>query len=241
MPVPVVPVPWFGSILWLLGLAAAAFAVSEVAANIYRLGRRPYIAVLALVTAALTVGYVAWAGLDPVQLLTTHWGWGLVAAPLSAAFLVVGMTRLPVAHRYTGGSLGRVLLWEAVVYGIAEGILLSALPVLITWQMIHGLGWSGATGTIAEWTLPIVASVAVIIMHHVGYWEYRNRLLVPISVGCGLLSLGYLVTGSPIAPILGHILAHTSSLLHGAELPPHPHADAARGTQPILTAAGRQP
>jgi hypothetical protein len=230
MPVPVVPVPWVGSFLWLLAVAAAAFAVSEVAANIYRLRRRPYIAVLTLVTAALTVGYVAWAGLNAAQLLTTHWGWGLLVAPLSAAFLIVGMTRLPVAHRHTGGSLGLALLWEAVVYGIAEGVLLSALPVLITWQMIHGLGWSGAAGTIAEWTLPMVASIAVIIVHHLGYWEYRNKMLRPISLGCGLLSLGYLLTGSPIAPTLGHVLAHTSGLLHGAELPPHPHPE--RGAQP---------
>jgi hypothetical protein len=230
MPVPVVPVPWVGSFLWLLAVAAGAFAISEVAANIYRLSRRPYIAVLTVVTAVLTVGYVAWAGLHTVQLLTTHWGWGLLVAPLSAAFLILGMTRLPVAHRYTGGSLRLALLWEAVVYGIAEGVLLSALPVLITWQMIHGLGWSGAVGTIAEWTLPMVASVAVIIVHHLGYWEYRNKMLRPISLGCGLLSLGYLLTSSPIAPTLGHVLAHTSGLLHGAELPPHPHPDA--GAQP---------
>jgi hypothetical protein len=230
MPVPVIPVPWIGSLLWLLALVAAAFAVSEVAANIYRLSRRRYIIILTLVTATLTVGYVAWAGLDPVQLLATHWVWGLIAAPVSAAFLIIGMAQLPVAQRYTGGSLGPVLLWEAVVYGIAEGALLSALPVLMTWQMIHGLGWSGAAGTVALWTLPIVASIAVIIVHHLGYWEYRNKMLVPISLGCGLLSLGYLLTGSPIAPILGHVLAHTSGLLHGAELPPHPHPDA--GTQP---------
>lgn len=239
MPVPVIPVPWAGSLLWLLALTVAAFAVSEVAANIYRLSRGPYIAVLTLVTAALTVGYVAWAGLDPVQLLTTHWGWGLLAAPLSAAFLIIGMARLPVTHRYTGSSLGRVLLWEAVVYGIAEGVLLSALPVLITWQMIHGLGWSGAAGSVALWTLPIVASIAVIIVHHLGYWEYRNKMLRPISLGCGLLSLGYLLTGSPIAPVLGHVLAHASGLLHGAELPPHPHPDAGTEPERILATSSR--
>ena len=238
-PVPDVPVPWAGSLLWLLALTIAAFAVSEVAANIYRLSRRPYIAVLSLVTAALTIGYVAWAGLDPVQLLTTHWRWGLLAAPLSAAFLIIGMTRLPVAHRRTGGSLGLAMLWEAVVYGIAEGVLLSALPVLITWQMIHGLGWSGVAGTVALWTLPIVASIAVIIVHHLGYWEYRNKMLVPISVGCGLLSLGYLVTGSPIGPTLGHVLAHASSLLHGAELPPHPRPDAGDRSQRLPATSSR--
>ena len=136
------------------------------------------------------------------------------------------MTRLPVAHRYTGGSLGLALASEADVYGIAEGILLSALPVLIAWQMIHALAWPGAAGMVAEWVLPIVASVAVIVVHHLGYWEYRNKMLRPISVGCGLLSLGYLISGSPISPTLGHVLAHTSSLLHGADLPPHPHPDA---------------
>jgi hypothetical protein len=76
-------------------------------------------------------------------------------------------------------------------------------------------------GEIASWTLPIVASVVVILVYHLGYWEYRDRMLVPISVGCGLLSLGYLVTGSPIAPTLGHFLGHASGLLHGVELPPH--------------------
>jgi hypothetical protein len=40
--------------------------------------------------------------------------------------------------------------------------------------------------------------VVIIIAHHLGYWEYRNRLLLPIAVGCGLISLGYLVTASPI-------------------------------------------
>jgi hypothetical protein len=63
----------------------------------------------------------------------------------------------------------------------------------------------------------------IIIAHHLGYWEYRNRLLLSISFGCGLLSLGYLVTASPIVPTLGRVLGHATSLVHGAELPPHPH------------------
>jgi hypothetical protein len=37
--------------------------------------------------------------------------------------------------------------------------------VLITWQMIHAPGWSDAGGMIALWTLPIVASIAVIIVN----------------------------------------------------------------------------
>jgi hypothetical protein len=230
VPVPVTAVPWVGSLLWLMGLAASSFAVSEVAATKCRVARGSYIGVLTLVTAALTVGYIAWAGLDPIQLLTTHWAWGIAAALAVPAALSGLITRRPIEHRHSGGSLGVALLWESVVYGIAEGVLLSTLPVLITWQMIHGLGWTGLAGTVALWTLPIVASLGVIIVHHLGYWEYRNRELRPISLACGLLSLGYLLTGSPIAPTLGHVLLHGSLLRHGEELPPHPRPDT--GTQP---------
>jgi hypothetical protein len=135
----------------------------------------------------------------------------------------------PVPVSWTGSLLWLLtplvaaMLWEGVVYGVAEGFWLSALPGLMTWQMVHSLGWSGAVGGIARWTLPIVASVTVIGVHHLDYWEYRNRMLVPISIGCGLLSLGYLITASPIAPTLGHVLGHASGLRRGVEMPPHSH------------------
>jgi hypothetical protein len=221
VPVPVTPASWAGSLLWLAGLAIVSFAVSWVVTGRLRMRRTPYIAVLTVVTAAMTVGYVAWTGVGVIDLLTARWGWGLIAAPVAGAFLIVGMTRLPVVQRRTGRRLAAGLLWEGLVYGVSEGVLLSALPVFMCWQMIHSLGWTGVGGGIARWTLPIVASVVIVIVHHLGYWEYRNRMLVPISVGCGLLSVGYLVTASPIAPTLAHVLGHASALLHGAELPPH--------------------
>jgi hypothetical protein len=233
MPVPVSPIPWAGSLIWLAALAAISFLVTWVTADKLRMQRAPYIAVLTLVTAAMTAGYIAWAGISVTAVLTTHWGWGLLAAPLCGAFMIWGITRLPVTQRLTGRRLGIALLWEAVIYGIAEGVLLSVLPVLMAWQMIHSLGWPGTGGDIARWTLPIAASIVVTVVHHLGYWEYRNRLLVPISVGCGLLSVGYLVTASPIAPVLGHILGHATGLVHGTELPPHPHRAPAASVEPV--------
>ena len=233
MPVPVSPVPWAGSLIWLAALAVVSFLVTWVAADKLRMRRTPYIAVLTVVTAAITVGYVAWLGAGVTALLGTHWAWGLLAAPLCGAFPIAGMTRLPVTQRLTGRRLGIALLWEGVVYGITEGALLSVLPVLMTWQMIHSLGWSGTGGALARWTLPVVASVVIIIVHHLGYWEYRNQLLVPISAGCGLLAVGYLVTASPIAPVLAHVLTHSAGLVHGTELPPHPHRIPAASGEPV--------
>ena len=233
MPVPQHPAPWAGSLIWLVALAIASFLVTWLFADKLRMRRTPYIAALTAVTIGLAAGYVAWTGVSVTDLLTTHWVWGLLAAPLCGAFLIIGMTRLPVTQPLAGRRLGLALLWEAVVYGTTEGVLLSALPVFMTWQMIHSLDWRGTGGDIARWTLPIVASIVIVIVHHLGYWEYRNRLLLPISVGCGLLSAGYLVTASPIAPVLAHVLGHATSLVHGAELPPHPHRTPAISTDKV--------
>lgn len=221
MPVPVDAVPWSGSLAWFALLLLVSFAVSWLGADRLHLRRAPYIAVLAAATAAMAAGYVAWSGLDVADVVLTNWVWGLVVAPFAGAFLVVGMRRLPGTQKRSGAPLAAAALWEGLVYGVAEGLLLSALPVLMVWEAVHDLGWSGLGGWLARAILPIAASVAVVVVHHLGYWEYRNRLLVPISVGCGLMSVGYLVTGSPLAPVVAHVLSHLSAIQRGVELPPH--------------------
>ena len=114
IPVPVSPAWWVGPLLWLAALAVVSFLVTWVAADKVRMRRTPYIAVLTVV-AAMTAAYTAWSGISVTAVLTIHWG--LAAAPLSGAFLIVGMTRLPVTRRLTGRRLGLALLWEGVVYG----------------------------------------------------------------------------------------------------------------------------
>ena len=223
IPVPDVPAPWLGSLVWLVVLAAVSFLVTWVCTDKVGLRRRPYIAVLAATTGALGVGYVGWLGLGVADVLLTRWTIGLLVAPLVGAFLTVGIRRLPASERLHGRRLAVALVWEGVVYGVAEGLLLSTLPVLMTWQMIHSLDWSGTGGAVARWTLPVVASIAVIVVHHLGYWEYRNRMLRPIAVGCGLMSVGYLVTGSPLTPMVAHVISHVSAIQRGVELPPHEH------------------
>ena len=60
------------------------------------------------------------------------------------------------------------------------------------------------------------ASAAVIWVHHLGYREFRgNRGIVLPIVACGLLSLAYLLTRSPIAPAGGHFLLHAGMQVRG--------------------------
>ena len=72
MPVPLHPAPWTGSLIWLGALAIVSFLVTWVFADKLRMRRTPYIAALTVVTAAMTAGYIAWAGVSVTELLTTH-------------------------------------------------------------------------------------------------------------------------------------------------------------------------
>lgn len=221
MPVPIHEPVWWGSLIWLVGVTISAFGIAWISGTRFRIRRTWYIPLLLGVTAGLSFGYVAWLGVSLGDVATTRWGWGLLAAVIAAVLIAKPISRQPVTRRVRGRQLRWELLWEGGVYGTAEGVLLSALPPFIAWQMVHALGWHGAGGALARWALPILAAAAVIVIHHVGYWSCRNMILLPITLALSVLTVGFLVTASWIAPTLAHIFMHFEVTVHGAEMPPH--------------------
>lgn len=230
-------VGWAGSLAWLLALVLASFLVSWLLTERARLGHTAYVAALAVVTAGLTAGYLAWSGVSATELLTSGWGWGLLAGALSGALTGWGIARItPTLPGEHGARLAGTLAWQGVVYGISEGVLLSALPALVAYEWVHAAGWSGAWGSVGRFVLPLLASLAVIVAHHLGYAEFRNRMMVLPVVGCGVLTVAFLATGNLLAPTLGHVLMHTAAVLHRNELPPRRHPLTAAGSPPAAAA-----
>lgn len=220
MPVPAHEAAWWGSLLWLVGVTAVAFLVAWASGTRLHIRRGTYIPILFAVTAGLAVGYVAWLGVGFNDIATARWGWGLLAGVIAAVVLWKPLTRQPTTRHVEGRQLRRELLWEGGFYGTAEGVLLSGLPPFITWQMVHSLGWTGVGGGLARWALPIIAAGAVVVVHHLGYWNCRGKILIPITLALSVLTIGFLVTGSWIAPALGHVLMHFEATVHGIEMPP---------------------
>jgi len=228
MPVADPTLSWWMPLLALAGIAFVAFLVPWVLTDVAHVPRALYLASLMIVTAALTWGYLAWSGRDMVAFMTHHWVWGLLGAVVSGAITargVIAATKRAGAPRPTPRtSRERVggVVWEGLLYGAAEGVLLSVLPVLAAWQAFDLLGWtSTAAGAIGSGLIALVASAMVISVHHLGYREFRGtREIVFPNVACGLLSLAYLLTGSPIAPTGGHFLLHLGIEASGAEMPP---------------------
>jgi hypothetical protein len=214
---------WPSVLGWLAAIAAAGFLVTWVLTSRLGMRRTPYIAALALLTGGLTFGYLAWSDTSPAGFATNRWGWGLVGAAVAGAILARLSRHQPGGPRLHGWRLAVTLAWEGVVYGSAEGLLLSVLPVLVTWQAFAAHGWTSGTGRVlVAGTAAMVASLAVIVIHHLGYRGFQNRAaLPPVMVGCGLLSLAYLLTASSLAAVGGHILLHTALTLRGTEMPPY--------------------
>lgn len=213
---PKVAVEWVGALLWLIGVAGGAFLVSWVLTDVLHLGRAAYVGALAVLTGGLTAGYVAWSG-SGWAFWVEGWLWGLVGAVLAGAFLAAMVSRMPGRRHDVSGF---VSVWEGVVYGSAEGLLLSVLPVVITWQLFHALGWTDGWNAVVAGAAAIAASVAVIIVHHLGYREFRGPAIRSPIVGCTVLSFAYLLTANPFAAIGGHIILHLALLRRGMELPP---------------------
>ncbi len=232
MPIPTNEPAWWGSLLWLVGIAAASFLVAWLSGTRLRIKRPVYRALLVGVTFGLAAGYVAWLGVGVTDVLTARWGWGLLAAAIAPVLMAWPVSHQPVTRHVQGRQLAWEMFYEGGVYGTAEGVLLSALPPFVTWQMIHALGWSGTGGAIARWTLPVVAAAAVALIHHLGYWNCRNLILLPITLGLSVLSIGFLVTASWIAPALGHVFLHWELTLHGTEMPPQERPGPAEISEP---------
>jgi hypothetical protein len=212
-------IEWSGALLWLLAIAGGSFLISWVLTDLLKVRRLPYVGALAVLSAGLIAGYLSWSEAG-AAFWTERWPWGLLAAALTGAFLAAMVSRIPGAHGMSRPGPG-ASVWEGVIYGSAEGLLLSVLPVVATWQAFAALGWTeGWLGVVAG-AAALVASVAVIVVHHLGYREYRGPAIRSPVIACTILSLGYLLTANPIAAMGGHVVLHLAMMRRGMELPPH--------------------
>jgi hypothetical protein len=219
-------------------ISIVAFLVTWLVTDLGHVSRTPYVAILFLTTFALATGYVVWSGTSVVELVTARWGWGILAGVLAAGLIVPLVRRRPVRPRPHGAQLTGRLIWEGVVYGTAEAVLLATLPVLAVWQATDALGWTGTVwGRVASGTLAVIGALFVILVHHLGYREFREKAarktLGGALVACGTQALAFVLTGSIVAPVVAHILLHCQLTLRGDEMPPVREIKAKIGPMPL--------
>jgi hypothetical protein len=226
MPVATAPsLDWEHAVIAYAILVIAAFLVTWVVTDRLHMRRTRYVAILALLALTLLGAELAWSGTSFVDLVVPRWGLGVLGGLLAALGMAPLVRRASADRSQREMSIVKQYLWEAGVYGIAEALILAALPVLVVWQGAQALGW-----TQSEWTrigagaMAILGALIVIAAHHLGYREFRTRAARPKLGGallaCGAQALAFLLTGNLLAPIVAHVLLHAQMISRRIELPP---------------------
>jgi hypothetical protein len=225
---------WQEAAIGYLVVALAAFLVTWVVTDLLGVRRTPYIAILAVVVGSLGAWYLSWSGTSFTELVRTNAVWGLAAGLVVAVLVTPLVRRLPRGSAPTGPRLAGRIAWEDVVYGTAEALLLAAYPVLTIWHAATAAGWTDTgAGKVTAGSLAVLGSLLVILVHHMGYEEFRSRgagrMLAGALFACGLQALAFLLTSSVLAPVVAHIALHLELTMRGAEMPPTPKTSIGRG------------
>jgi hypothetical protein len=210
---------------WTLAAAAVGVLSSSVFSSALQWPRPTFIGAHAVLTAALVLLYVRSERMSVTRQIARRWKAGLIVGLFIGAVIVRSVLQQPASPPPEGPALGGALLWYGVVYGVADALLLSVVPVLTIYgtQPTETMSDAGAR---FRWALvALVASAVVAALYHLGFAEYRSaRVLQPV-LGNSIITLSYLLSGNPVAPIVAHVMMHGASVLHGMEttvqLPPH--------------------
>jgi hypothetical protein len=219
-------VSWYIHLIWVLAAGGVGFGITAVFAGWLRLKRGWVILAYLAIAGGFLTAYFAWSDIDLIEELRQHWLLGLAGAVVIGFIAARNVASQPSAPRSEGVQLAFDLLWSGVVYGALDGVFLSVMPLLATWQAFSGLGWlNGWAGDVGAAVVGLMASTYVTTAYHWGYPEFRGPEVAMPILGNDLMSLGMILTRNPLTAAVSHAVMHVAAVLHGMEatiqLPPH--------------------
>jgi hypothetical protein len=210
--------------VWVVAAALVGFAVPAVFSSWLHWDRTlflvPYLAIAGIFLAVFfRRAGVTWST------FARAWPYGLAGAAIFGFIVVQNVFGQPASATPGGAQLVWALIWFGVVYGVIDALFLNVLPVLA----VQGAGFWDSRPTwsqlLVRGLLGLAASAIIAGAYHFGFSEFRGvSLLLPIF-GNVVITLSFVLTRSPLAPIGAHVAMHIAGVLHGMEtvvqLPPH--------------------
>jgi len=211
---------------WLALGFIGSFFVPFLLADLLGLPRDLYYGVYFLFVGGLFVTWARDTGKPLGHLFSRRWPWalglGLVFALISA---IVALRAVP-ATPHPGLAFVGALIWRGVLYGAADGLLLSAFPILVVFAALSTQGERAEVGArVLKGALALVASLVMTATYHLGYSEFRSPKLVRPVAGDLIWSIPTLATLNPLGSPLAHARVHVGAVVHSYNtdlfLPPH--------------------
>lgn len=209
---------------WIFLAAAVGLGASLIFSGVLRLSRGAFVLAYAVCAGAFLGAFFRRHRHVGAAHLRRNRAVGLAGGVFAGALLVRQVFAQPESPHAAGFALAIDVAWYGVVYGAVDALLLTVVPVL----GIYGARspWEGQPGVIVSRGLAaLLASAFVTAAYHAGFAEFRGAQLVHPVIGNTIITLSYLLTGSPIAPLVAHVAMHTAAVLQGMattmQLPPH--------------------
>lgn len=217
---------WWGHLVWLLVAALLGWVITAVFADLLQFARPLFLVPYVILTGLFLWSYLRWGGFDLRSHLRQNWHWGILGALVVGAFVDNSVLQQPRTPMPQGALLFFNLVWLGLLYGLVDGLFLSVLPIAAMWQACTLLGWTKRwPGRFASGLLALLASLLVTATYHLGYPEFQGMAVLLPLLGVGVMSLAYLLSRNPLAPVLSHIAMHVAAVLFGlytaVQLPPH--------------------
>jgi hypothetical protein len=217
---------------WLLAGLVLAFALPYVLTDLATINRDLYYGIYAFSVFGFFALWLGFAVETPRALLARNWR---VGAPLGVMFAgataAIALTEKATPHPHGWRFVGAIV-WRGIVYGAADGVLLSVFPILAVFAAFSArpLRARSRRALIGIGALALAVSLLFTAVYHLGYSDFRGEKVRKPLIGDVVWSAPTLATVSAIGAPLAHIGLHVSAVVHAYNtdtfLPPH--ADAAR-------------
>jgi len=212
---------------WLGAGLVVGFVVPFLFADVLHLPRDLYYGIYIVAVFALFVLWARTTGQRLDVMLRRRRRFAVVLGVVFAVVLAAAVVLSePAGPRPEGLALVWAVLWRGVAYGAADGLLLSAFPILTVFAAAEGSNHRRRrSSTVVVMAAALLASLVMTTVYHLGYRDFHSPLLVRPVAADLVWSVPTLVTLNPIGAPIAHAGMHVAAVLHSYDtqvfLPPH--------------------
>jgi len=212
---------------WLAGGLLFSFCVPFLLADRLQLPRDLYYGLYAASVIGLCAGWMRDTGQSLGALVSRRLGLALGLGLAAAAVCVLLVLRTEDATSHPGGlAFVGAIVWRGLVYGAADGLLLTAFPILVVLTAFSGSRLRRRRrGRAAIVALALAASLLMTATYHLGYSDFRSEKVRKPIAGDLIWAAPVLATANPVGAPIAHAAMHVTAVAHSYEtevfLPPH--------------------
>jgi hypothetical protein len=197
---------------WLGFTLAVGFLVPYVFADLLSLDRDLYYGVWAATAVLLFATWIRGTGQSLPAMLLRRLPAALVLGIVGGVVGLLGVIRADDRMTHPDGfEFAVAVVWRGLVYGLVDGLMLAALPILIVYAALDP-GRRRLAGKLGVGAAGIAASLAMTTVYHLGYPQFRDGDLAKPLGGNLAWSLPTALTANPVASPIAHGAMHVTAV-----------------------------